>query len=278
VKFGIYSVVTAATLPVPLLARAIEDRGFDSMWVPEHSHIPLTSKYPGNLQQITRDYGHTLDPFVALAVAAGATTRIKLGTGICLLTQRDTIQTAKAVATLDVISNGRVLFGVGGGWNKPEMENHGTTYATRFARLEEQLEALKVIWAEDEPSFHGEHVRFDKMWCWPKPIAKPYPPLLIGGESDHTLRRVVAHADGWLPRMRDPKMVRGQIDKLRTFAKDAGRDPRSISITAFGLQAREEAIAPFRDAGVDRIVLALMPATEAETLKRLDKYAEMAGS
>jgi probable F420-dependent oxidoreductase len=274
-KFGIYSVLTAASLPIPLLARAIEERGFDSVWLPEHSHIPLTSKYPGNIQQITREYGHTLDPFVSLGMAAAATTRLGLGTGICLLTQRDTIQTAKAVATLDLVSNGRVLFGVGGGWNKPEMENHGTTYATRFARLEEQIEALKVIWAEDEPSFHGTQIRFDKMWCWPKPVSTPHPPILIGGESDHTLKRVVAHADGWLPRMRDPKMVLGKVGKLRAFAKHAGRDPSSISITAFGLPARAEAIAECRDAGVDRAVLPLMPDSESETLKRLDKYAEL---
>jgi probable F420-dependent oxidoreductase len=273
-KYGIYAVLTATTIAPKSLARAIEERGFDSMWVPEHSHIPLTSTYPGGVATITREYGQTLDPFVALAAAASVTERIGLGTGICLLTQRDTIQTAKVVATLDHLSNGRVLFGVGGGWNKPEMENHGTTYATRFQKLEEQLEAVKVIWAQDEPEFHGEHVHFDKMWCWPKPVARPHPPIYIGGESDHTLKRIVKHADGWLPRMRDPKMVLGQITKLRTFARDAGRDPKSIAISAFGLPAREEAIAPFREAGVDRVVVALAPGSYDDVAKKLDEYAK----
>ena len=274
-KFGIYTVLTADSPAVATIARAVEERGFDSIWVPEHSHIPMTSAYPGGIQKITREYGHTLDPFVALAVAAGATKRIGVGTGICLVTQRDTIQTAKAVATLDLVSNGRVLFGVGGGWNKPEMENHGTEYRTRFRKLEEQLEAMKVIWADEEPEFQGKHVQFAKMWCWPKPVAKPHPPILIGGESDHTLKRIVKHADGWLPRIRDPKMVLGQIGKLRAFARDAGRDPRSITISAFGIQAREEALAPFREAGIDRAVLPLMPEPEADMLRRLDRYTEL---
>src|SRR4030095_8734957 len=162
-KYGIYAVLTATTIAPKSLAQAIEERGFDSMWVPEHSHIPLTSTYPGGVATITREYGQTLDPFVALAAAASVTERIGLGTGICLLTQRATVQLAKVVATLDHLSNGRMLFGVGGGWNKPEMENHGTTYATRFQKLEEQLEAMKDMWAQDEPDIHGEHARFDTL-------------------------------------------------------------------------------------------------------------------
>jgi len=276
---GIYAVITDASPPVTALARAIEERGFESMWVPEHSHIPTTGNtpYPGR-GPVTRDFARTLDPFVALTAAASVTRRLKLGTGICLLIQRDTIHTAKTVATLDHLSGGRVLFGVGGGWNRPEMENHGTTYRTRFGKLEEQLQALKRIWTEDEAEFHGEHVSFDPMWCWPKPVTRPHPPIFVGGETDHTLERIVRLADGWLPRVRDPEMVLAGVRRLRAYARDAGRNEASIAISAFGLQAREEAVAPFRDAGVDRAILALAPGTLDDTLRRLDRHAALIGT
>jgi probable F420-dependent oxidoreductase len=275
-KIGLYLVLTDASMPVTDLARAVEERGFDSIWVPEHSHIPTTGStpYPGR-GPVTRDFARTLDPFIALTAAASVTKRIKLGTGICLLIQRDTINTAKAVATLDHLSGGRVLFGVGGGWNKPEMENHGCAYATRFQRLEEQLQALKAIWTEDEAEFHGQHVNFDPMWCWPKPVSRPHPPIFIGGETDHTLKRIVKYGDGWLPRMRDPEMVLAGIGKLRAFARAAGRDENSIAIAAFGLPAKDEAIKPVRDAGVERAILAVAPGSPDDMLRRLDRYAEL---
>jgi probable F420-dependent oxidoreductase len=273
-KIGLYAPLTDTSLPVTRLAVAVEARGFESLWVPEHSHIPTTGNtpYPGR-GPVTRDFARTLDPFIALTAAAAVTTRLRLGTGICLLAQRDTIHTAKAVATLDHVSSGRVLFGVGGGWNRPEMENHGTDYATRFRRLEEQIQALKVIWGADESEFHGEHVDFDPLWCWPKPVTQPHPPIYLGGESEHTLRRVVWLGDGWLPRVRDPALVLEGIARLRALARDAGRDERSIEISAFGLPPKADAIAPFRDAGIDRAILALAPGSEDETLRRLDRYA-----
>lgn len=275
-KIGLYLVLTDTSMPVTDLARAVEERGFDSIWVPEHSHIPTTGStpYPGR-GPVTRDFARTLDPFVALTAAASVTTRVKLGTGICLLIQRDTINTAKAVATLDHLSGGRVLFGVGGGWNKPEMENHGCAYATRFQRLEEQLQALKAIWTEEEAEFHGQHVNFDPMWCWPKPVSHPHPPIFIGGETDHTLKRIVKYGDGWLPRMRDPNMVLAGIGKLRAFARAAGRNENSIAISAFGLAAKDEAIKPVRDAGVERAILAVAPGSPDDMLRRLDRYAEL---
>ena len=273
-KYGLYVVPTHTSPPITDLARAIEERGFDSMWVPEHSHIPTTGStpYPGR-GPVTRDFASTLDPFVALTAAAAVTKTLLLGTGICLLIQRDTIHTAKTVATLDLISGGRVLFGVGGGWNKPEMENHGTEYTTRFQRLEEQLEALKKIWTEDEPEYHGKFVDFAPLWLWPKPTAKPHPPIFIGGETDHTLKRVAKYADGWLPRVRDPQLVLAGINRLRAFARARGRDPDSIAISAFGLPAKLDAIAPFKDAGVGRAILAIAPGTFDDTLRRLDRYA-----
>ncbi len=273
---GLYVVATDTTMPVTALARAIEERGFESMWVPEHSHIPTTGStpYPGR-GPVTQDFAHTLDPFITLTAAASVTTTLKLGTGICLLIQRDTIHTAKTVATLDHLSGGRVLFGVGGGWNRPEMENHGTQYATRFARLEEQLQALKLIWTRDEAEFHGAHVNFDPLWCWPKPVSHPHPPIIIGGETEHTLRRIVKYGDGWLPRVRDPAGVLQGIGKLRALTRASGRAENSISISAFGLSGRDEAIAPFRDAGVQRAIVALPPGAQDDTLRRLDRYAAL---
>lgn len=273
---GLYLVLSDSSMPVTTLAQAIDARGFESIWVPEHSHIPTTGNtpYPGR-GPVTREFARTLDPFIALTAAASVTTRLKLATGVCLLMQRDTINTAKTVATLDHLSGGRVLFGVGGGWNKPEMENHGTDYATRFQRLEEQLQALTLIWSQEEAEFHGKHVNFGPMWCWPKPKSRPRPPIYIGGETDHTLKRIVKYADGWLPRVREPEMVLAGIGKLRKFARDAGRDTASIAISAFGLPAKDEAIAPFRDAGVQRAIIALPPGNADDTLRRLDRYAAL---
>jgi len=275
-KIGLYVILTEASLPVTTLARAIEERGFDSIWVPEHSHIPTTGNtpYPGR-GPVTRDFARTLDPFVTLAAAASVTTRLKIATGICLLIQRDTIHTAKTIASLDRLSGGRVLFGVGGGWNKPEMENHGTAYATRFAKLEEQIQALKAIWTEDEPEFHGTYVDFAPLWCWPKPVTQPHPPIYLGGETDHTLRRIVRLADGWLPRVRDPELVLNGIAKLRAFAREAGRAESSIAISAFALPPKKDAIAPFRDLGVERAIIALQDGTADDVMRRLDRYAEL---
>lgn len=273
-RIGLYIVPTVAAPSLLELAPAIEDRGFESIWVPEHSHIPTSGStpYPGR-GPVTRDFARTFDPFVALTAAAAVTRRLRLGTGVCLLIQRDTIHTAKAVATLDHISDGRVLFGVGGGWNKPEMENHGTDYVTRFRKLEEQIDAVKRIWTQDEAEFHGRYVRFDPLWCWPKPTAKPHPPIFIGGESEHTLARIVRQADGWLPRVREPEKVLAGSRRLRELARAAGRAEDSIAISAFGVAGRHEALAPFRDAGFQRAIIALPPGTLDETLARLDRYA-----
>ena len=275
-KIGIFAALTAESEHVATLASEIEARGFDSIWVPEHTHIPTTGStpYPGR-GPVTREFGQTLDPFVTLAVAAGATQTLKLGTAVCLLIQRDTITTAKSVATLDQLSGGRVLFGLGGGWNRPEMENHGTEYASRFKKLEEQIEATKRIWTEDEAEFHGRYVSFDPIWCWPKPLTRPHPPILLGGETEYTLRRVVAHADGWLPRTRDPEQVVTGIARLRELAREAGRDEDSISISVFGVRGRPEAIKPFQDLGVERAIVTLIDGSPDDTKRRLDRYARL---
>ena len=176
------------------LARATEERGFESLWVPEHTHIPVSRKspWPGG-GDLPKEYWHSHDPFVALAMAAAVTTTLKLGTGICLVIERDPITMAKEVATLDRLSNGRFIFGIGGGWNAEEMENHGTAFKTRFAVLRERMLAMKQIWTDDEPSFHGDYVNFDGIWPGPKPLQKPHPPILMGGDGPQLV--LVQHLD-----------------------------------------------------------------------------------
>jgi len=205
---GVCMFATDYAIRLDELARAAEERGFESLFVPEHTHIPVSRRTPfPSGGPIPKEYSHTFDPFVSLMAAAAATRHLKIGTGICLIIERDTITTAKEVASLDVLSNGRFLFGVGGGWNREEMEHHGTDFPSRFKRLREQILAMKEIWTKDEAEFHGQYVNFDKIWAWPKPQQKPHPPVLLGGESGHTLQRVVDCCDGWFPRGRAAEAI-----------------------------------------------------------------------
>ena len=267
---GIFNFITEYSMPITDLAREVEDRGFDSLWVPEHTHIPTSrlSPYPEGTE-LPEEYKHTLDPFVTLSAAAAVTTKIKLGTSIILIIERDTITTAKAGATLDFQSNGRLMFGMGGGWNREEAENHGTEWDSRFKRLEEQMQAIKKIWTEDEAEFHGDHVDFDPIWAWPKPISEPHPPLFLGGETIHTLRRVVKYGDGWLPRAGWPEQVLEGVGKLRQLAEEAGRDPSSIDISIFALLPDDDYWpSRFIDEGVNRIIFWLPP-QEADAMRRM---------
>ena len=201
--FGVSMFMTDYAIGAADLARALEERGFESLWNPEHSHIPLSRKtpFPGG-GDLPKQYHDVMDPFVSLSSAAAVTSRIKIGTGVCLIIQRDTIQTAKLVASLDQASKGRFLFGIGGGWNQDEMEDHGTVYATRFKRMREQIEAMKAIWTENKPEYHGEIVDFPPMMTWPKPVQKPHPPVIIGGAFPHAARRAVRYGSSarWRPK------------------------------------------------------------------------------
>ena len=260
---------TTQAMPIDQLARAAEERGFESIWIPEHSHIPIESTYPDGLP-IARDYADTYDSFTALAVAAGVTSTIRLGTGICLVIERDAIHTAKAVSTLDRLSGGRFEFGIGAGWNQKEMENHGTDYTSRFARMREQILAMRVIWTEDEAEYQGEFVNFEAMWAWPKPLQQPYPPILLGGESIHTLRRVVDYCDGWAPRARDPEKILQGMTTLQQLSAAAGRD---ITVSLF--TAPGKWLSQYADAGAKRCILTVPAEDSNATLKRLDEYAEL---
>src|SRR6184192_2993368 len=197
---GVVMFPTDYAMRVDDLARAVEARGFESLWFPEHTHIPTSrrSPWPGghNLPDV---YKQTLDPFVALTAAATATKRIKLATGICLVVERDPIHLAKNVASLDYLSGGRFIFGIGGGWNAEEMENHGTNFKKRWRLLRERVLAMKEIWTKEEAEFHGEFVNFDRIWSHPKPVQKPHPPILMGGDTPKARQRVVDFCDGWMP-------------------------------------------------------------------------------
>ena len=270
---GIFYFATEYGHNVVDVARDAEQRGFESLWLPEHTHIPVSRKTPyAGGAELPKEYAHTLDPFVALAAVATATKHIRLATGISLLIERDTITMAKTLATLDLLSNGRAILGVGGGWNREEAEHHGVEWSQRFQKLEEQITAIKVIWANEEAAFHGEHVRFDPIWSWPKPIQRPRPPIVLGGETDHTLRRVIKYCDGWLPRARDPEIIVRGIARLNELADEAGRDPESISVNVFAPRPDAELIDRFKGMGVARIVLWLPPEDRDAVSTRLDGY------
>ena len=230
---GVCIFATEYAIRIDELAREAEARNFESLWVPEHTHIPTSRRSPFAGGELPEQYKHTLDPFVALTAAAAATKKLRVGTGICLIIERDTITTAKSVASLDLLSHGRFELGLGGGWNAEEMEHHGTDFKTRFKKLEEQVRAMKEIWTKDVAEFHGKFVSFDPIWAWPKPQQKPHPPILLGGESGYTLQRVVDFCDGWYPRGRAPEKVLAGMKELKERAAKAGRDMRTISVSAF---------------------------------------------
>ena len=272
-RIGVYYFPTDYGIDIRELARAVEERGFESLFLPEHTHIPTSRRtpYPGG-GELPKAYSHTYDPFVALSFAAAVTTRLLLATGVCLVPQRDTIVTAKCVASLDRLSNGRFLFGIGGGWNVDEMGNHGVRYETRFKLMRERILAMKALWTEEEAAFHGDMVSFDSVWLYPKPLQRPHPPILLGGDSDHTLKRVVEFCDGWLPlafRGFDPQ---GAVARLRSAASAAQRDYSTLSITAFGAPADKAALAQYREAGIQRAVLGIPDLTRDEILAALDRY------
>jgi probable F420-dependent oxidoreductase len=259
------------------LARALEDRGFDSLFVPEHTHIPASRKspFPGG-GELPKRYSHTHDPFVALSFAAAATKKLKLGTGILLVPQHEPIVTAKAIASLDQLSGGRFIFGIGGGWNVEEMENHGAKYQTRFKQMREHVLAMKELWTKEEASFDGEFVKFDRVWSWPKPAQQPHPPIILGGETDHTLRRVIEYCDGWFPRPRGGFDVVKGVAHLHQMAEKAGRDPKTITTIVFGSANDAKVLESYDKAGIQSALLAIPDESRDEILRYLDKIAPLA--
>ncbi len=274
-QFGAVMFFTEYAMGAQELARILEERGFESIWAAEHSHIPASRKtpYPGG-GDLPKPYYDGMDPFVALTAAACATTRLKIGTGVCLVQQRDVIQTAKLVASIDQISQGRFLFGIGGGWNQDEMENHGTVYKTRFKRVRESVEAMKEIWTKDKAEYHGDMIRFGPIFAWPKPVQKPHPPVHVGGAFPHGARRAIRYGDGWMPvsLFGDDS---GTLPEFRRMAREAGRDPDSIEITLMGPTDDVEQLKRLAGAGVHRAVAMLPSADRDRTMRTLDRWTRI---
>ena len=268
-KFGISTFVNDDTIDTVSLARAIEERGFDSLTVAEHTHIPASreSAYPlgGELPNV---YYRTLDPFVTLAAAAAVTSSIQLITGIALLIQRDPIITAKEAASIDLISGGRFVFGVGAGWNIEELRHHGTDPRTRGALLDERIEAIKALWTTEPAEYHGKHVDFDSSYLRPKPVQKPHPPILIGGDSDATVKRVIRHDAGWMSNPLPVEHLRRRIDQMR---EGAGRD---VPLTTFGTPIDPDYWGALDDLGYGQLNLLLPTKRLDESLRLLDGYVE----
>lgn len=261
------------------LARAMEERGLESLWAPEHSHIPIArnSAYPQG-GELPKRYFDVMDPFVTLSVAATASSKLKVGTGICLVVQRDPIQTAKSVASIDQISGGRFLFGIGAGWNAEEMADHGTEFKSRFKVMRERVEAMRVIWTKSKPEYQGEFVKFGPMMTWPKPVQKPSPPVLVGGAFPFGARRAIAYGDAWMPHAKRPAYddVVVHFAEFRKMTKEAGRDPASLPITVWGVAETADAVKRYRDEGCERVVFNLSPAKADAVLPELDRIAALA--
>jgi len=278
-KHGVVIFPTDKAIQPVELAQLAEDRGFESLWFPEHSHIPASRLTPwgGRLdaEDLPEQYWRLHDQFVALAAAAAATSTIKLGTGITLVAQRDPFWLAKQVASLDVISNGRFIFGVGFGWNVEEAEDHGINFKKRHRIVDEMLTAMKLIWTQDEPEFHGEFVDFDPMWAWPKPVQKPHPPIVFGtGTGPLGTKAVIAHADGWMP-LRLSRSYEEEIAAMRTAFTVAGRDPDELEITIFYAKPDRDLLDEFRNLGVARAIFSLPPAGREVVIPKLDELAAL---
>jgi probable F420-dependent oxidoreductase len=273
-KFGGAMFFTDYSMSATEFAVALEQRGFESVWAPEHSHIPLSRKTPYPLGgELPKEYYDTMDPFVTLAAATAATKRLKVATGVCLVAQRDAIQTAKLVASLDQVSQGRFLFGIGGGWNQDEMENHGTVHASRFKRTREAIEAMKAIWTQDEAAYHGEFVNFDPMIARPKPVQKPYPPIHVGGGFPQGARRAIRYGDGWIPVIGSDDAAE-VLPNFHAMVREAGRDPGSIEVTLFGMISDDvDTLKRFAEQGVTRVVQMLPPQKAETVLPLIDRWA-----
>jgi probable F420-dependent oxidoreductase len=272
-EFGVSIFFTDYSIAPAEIAVALEERGFDSLWAAEHSHIPVPRRTPPpGGGELHKRYYDVMDPFVTLTAAACATKRLKVATGICLVIQRDTIQTAKSVASIDQVSGGRFLFGIGGGWNQEEIENHGTVFATRMQKMREQIEAMKAIWTESKPEYRGDIVNFDTMMTWPKPAQKPHPPVILGGAFPWAARRAVRYGDGWYPNAASGNPEE-YIPAFRKMAQEAGRDPASLPVTLGGAPEDADTLKRFRDLGAARVNVTLMSEKTDAILPVLDRWA-----
>jgi probable F420-dependent oxidoreductase len=274
-EIGLAMFSTDYTIEPVQLGRLAEERGFESLLLTEHTHIPASREtpFPGG-GELPPEYSHCNDPFIGLAMIAAVTERLKIGTGICLVVERDPIVTAKEVATLDRLSGGRMLFGVGAGWNHEEMRNHGTDPRRRFSVMRERIEAMKAIWTQEEAEYRGEHVSFGPIWAWPKPHQKPHPPVLVGGTGEKVLDRVLAFGDEWMPnRVSDPEKLGERIAELERRAEEAGRE--RIPVSVFGAKPDAGFVERLGAARVSRCFFYVRPVEPAEVERQLDELANL---
>ena len=275
-EYGICMFATDYSMPAADLAIAVEERGFDALFIPDHTHIPASRKSPFRVGgELPPDYSHNLDMFVALTAAAAVTKRIRIGAGVGLVAERDPIITAKEVASLDQVSNGRFDFGIGGGWNVEEYENHGLPWNRRWKIVRERVEAMQAIWTQEEASYDGEFVKFDAIWSWPKPVQKPYPPIFVGGDAPGTFRRILRYGDAWIPMLAEANnqfdLKKERMAELAELAKESDHAP--YPITTFGTPRDPEAIATLANSGVNRCIFGLKAAAADDVLPRLDRLA-----
>ena len=278
---GIMMFPTDKSIQPIQLAREVESRGFESLWFPEHSHIPTSRETPwgGNPKAppLPEEYWRSHDQFVALAACAAVTERLRIGTGITLVAQRDPVWLAKEVASLDMISGGRLLFGIGYGWNVEEMRNHSVAFRGRRALLREKILLMKELWTQEEASFTGDHIQFESSWAWPKPVQKPHPPIFLGAApGPKTLAHVVEFCDGWMP-IGGAHDLFGGIEQLHRACDAAGRDPATVEVGLFGGKPDAAFLAKVREAGVGRVALPLPSQSADEVLPRLDRYTKLLG-
>jgi len=274
-KIGVAMFCTDYSMAPGAIARVAEERGFDSFWAPEHSHIPISRRSPfPSGGELPKQYYDVMDPFVVLTAAAAATTTLLVGTGVCLVVQRDPIQTAKLVASIDQVSGGRFLFGVGDGWNADEMANHGTAFETRHKLARERIEAMKAIWTQSKAEYHGEFVDFDPMMTWPKPVQKPYPPIHVGGAHPYGLRRALRYGDAWMPHRSRPAYpdVAEKIPQARQYMQEQGRE---VPITIWGGRPELAMLERDRALGVERVIVSLPSETADTILPVLDTWARL---
>jgi probable F420-dependent oxidoreductase len=276
-KSGVSMFFTDYSMAPGELGQALEQRGFESVWAPEHSHIPLSRKspFPGG-GDLPKKYYDTMDPFVSLTAAAAATKTLKVGTGVCLVAQRDPIQTAKLVASIDQVSGGRFLFGIGNSWNQDELEDHGIKFADRHKAARERFEAMNEIWTKPKAEYHGEFVNFDPMMAWPKPVQTPHPPVIVGGAFPYSARRAIRYGNGWIPQAARGgyKEIADLIPEFRRMATEAGRNPAEIAITVWFPRREVDLMKRYVDLGVERVVFNVESEKADKAVPAIDEIAE----
>ena len=274
---GISTFPTDYSIDIAKLAQRAEEYGFESLWVPEHSILPVNteSPWPGSPDgKIPKVYADIVDPFIALSRASAVTTKLKLGTGICLVPERNPLLLAKEVATLDMYSQGRFLFGIGAGWLREETEIMGGDFAHRWSQTRESILAMKELWTIVGSEYHGKYYDFPPVYSFPRSVQKPHPPVFLGGMAKNVFKRIIDYGDGWMPNRVVPEDVQKGRATLDELAEAAGRDPKSIIVSVFGQQPDPDLLKGFEEAGADRVMIRVETANEEDTLKNLHSIAE----